>query len=179
MFEILVSVSLFAVIILLSASMYSLSQQTYRKGADQGELVQNARVSIDRISREIRQSVDIVTDLPETPDDIENPPTEEIFFQDGHDISQITYLRYYLDGSDLRRSNIIYYYDEEPSIYVTYNSVDQYGEPPEELILEDRVVGEYFNDLQFWGSGGLVYIYQNLAKNRNIFKIRTAVYSRN
>jgi len=177
--EIIVSISLFTFAIILVGSMYTLSQKSYNKGASKGELVQNARVSLDRITRELRQSVDIVTDLPEVDDDPENPPPEEIFFQDGHDISRTTYLRYYLDNSDLKRSWVAYYFDEEPDVYVTYNSVDQHGDPPEELIIEDRIVGEYFNELKFWGVGGLVYISIGLNKGVNSFDIDTSVFSRN
>lgn len=179
MFEIIVSISLFAVIIILTSSIYGISQKSYNKQAAKGELVQNARVSLDRMSREIRQSVDIVTVLPETDDDPEDPPVEEIFFQDGHNINQVSYIKYYLDETDLYRSIIVYYFNEEQDIYVIYNSVDQSGDPPEELILENKIVGEYFNLLNFWGSGGLVYISLGFNKGDDIFNINTSVFSRN
>ncbi|MDD5072039.1 MAG: hypothetical protein PHQ42_04900 [Patescibacteria group bacterium] len=177
--EILVSISLFTFAIILVNSMYSLSQRSYNKGAAKGELAQNARVCLDRMTRELRQSVDIITALPETAVDPLNPPAGEIFFQDGHNADRITYLRYYLNGTDLKRSYIVYYFSSEPDIYVVYNSVDQNGYPPEELIVEDRVVGEYFNGLQFWGSGGLIYISLDLAKNQDSFNINTSVFKRN
>jgi len=178
-FEIIVSISLFTIIIILVGSIYTLSQKAYNKVSNRGELVQNARVSLDRMSREIRQSIDIVTDMPETDDEPGNPPVEEIFFQDGHDNSQIFYIRYYLSGTNLYRSVIVYYFDEEPDIYVTYNSTDQGGDPPEELIQENKVVGEYFNELKYWGSGGLVHVSLNLVKNSDIININTSVFSRN
>lgn len=177
--EIIVSISLFTMVIMISGSMYVLAQRTYNKGEVGGELAQNARVCLDRISRELRQSVDIITDLPPARDDPENPPSQEIFFQDGHDISQITYLRYYLDSTDLKRRQIAYYFEVEPDVYVPYNSEGAGGESPEELIIEDRIVGEYFNNLNFWGSGGLVYIYLELLKNQDTFEIQTSVFSRN
>ncbi|MDD5294956.1 MAG: prepilin-type N-terminal cleavage/methylation domain-containing protein [Patescibacteria group bacterium] len=177
--EILVSLSLFTLAIVLVGSMYSLSQRSYNKGAGKGELVQNARVSLDRISRELRQSINIVTDLPETDSDPGDPPATEIFFQDGHDASQTTYLRYYLDGTDLRRSLIVYYFDAEPDTYVVYDSVDQYGNPPQESIVEDRVVGEYFSQLQFWGSGGLVHISLALEKDQDSLGVSSSIFKRN
>ena len=130
--EIIVSISLFVIAIMLTSSMYVLSQRTYNKGASRGELVQNARVSLDRMTRELRQSVDIVTSLPTVEDDIEEPPPTEIFFQDGHDISQTTYLRYYLSGTNLKRLKTAYFFSAEPDIYVLHNSVDAEGDPPEE-----------------------------------------------
>ncbi|MFA4833382.1 MAG: hypothetical protein WC619_00865 [Patescibacteria group bacterium] len=177
--EILVSLSLFTLAIILVGSMFSLSQRSYNKGAGKGELVQNARVSLDRISRELRQSVNIVTDLPETDTDPMDPPAEEIFFQDGHNASQITYLRYYLDGADLKRSYVVYYFSAEPETYVTYDSVDQDGYSPEELIIEDRIVGEYFDQLQFWGSNSLVHISMALAKGQDSFNINSSIFKRN
>ncbi len=172
--EILVSMSLFVFAILLVSSMYSLAQRAYNKGSGKGELIQNARVSLDRISRELRQSVDIITALPETNNDPEDPPAEEIFFQDGHDIAQTTYLRYYLDGTNLMRSYIVYYFVEDQETYVLWDS-----DGANENILEDRIVGEYFDKLEFWGSDGLVYISLGLIKNQDIFNIDTSVFSRN
>jgi type II secretory pathway component PulJ len=172
--EIVVSVSLFTFIILLSGSMYSLAQKSYNKGQERGELAQNIRVSLDRITRELRQSVNIVTTLPETADDPENLPSEEIFFQDGHDISQITYLYYYLNGTNLMRSRIVYYFDEDPETYVSWDSVDA-----NEEVLENRVVGEYFDKMEFWGANGLIYISLRLIKGQNTLNIDTNIFTRN
>lgn len=177
--EIMVSVSLFVFVIILSGSIYSLSQRSYNQGEDQGELVQNARVSLDRMTRELRQSVNIVTVLPEIADDPVNPPVAEIFFQDGHDISQITYLRYHLDGSDLKRSHLAYYFPAEPDIYVVYDSVDPLENPPAEIVIADQIVGEYFSKLEFWGSNGLVHVSLGLIKGQNILNIDTSIFARN
>ena len=176
--EIVVSLSLFTFAIILVGSMYSLAQRSYNKGAAKSELVQNARVSLDRISRELRQSINIITVMPETADDLNNPPAEEIFFQDGHDRSQTTYLRYYLEGTNLMRSSIVYFFSAEPNIYVTYNSVDQNGDQPEELVTS-KIVGEYFNELQFWGSNNLVHFNMRLAKGQDLFNINSSIFIRN
>ncbi|MFA5359410.1 MAG: hypothetical protein WC349_00410 [Patescibacteria group bacterium] len=177
--ETIVSVSLFVIIIILVSNIYLVTQRAYTKNSELAELTQNARVSLDRISRELRQASNIITILPETNTDPLDPPTNQIFFQDGHDINQITYLRYYLDGTNLMREHKAYYFDEEPSIYFTYNSVDQAGDPPLEIILEDRIIGEYFTELEFWGSNGLINISLNLQKNQNNFPIKTSIFSRN
>jgi len=177
--ETIASVSLFVIIIILVSNIYLVTQRAYNKNSELAELTQNARVSLDRISRELRQASNIVTTLPETNTDPLDPPTNQIFFQDGHDINQVTYLKYYLDGTNLMREHKAYYFNEEPSIYVTYNSFDQAGDPPLEIILEDRIIGEYFTELKFWGSNGLINISLNLQKNQNNFPIKTSVFSRN
>lgn len=177
--EIIVSLSLFSVIIILIGSMFSLSQRSYTKGSDESELAQNSRVSVDRISREIRQSIYIVSNLPATSTDPNNPPANEIFFQNGHDISAITYIRYYLDGSNLMRNYEAYYFPSDPSLYVKQNALNQYNELPDQLILESRVIGEYVDDLQFWGDKNLVYFKFNYLKGQNRLEINSSVQSRN
>lgn len=177
--EILVAISLFLIIILLVSSFFSLSNRSYNKGVNSAELVQNARVGLDRITREIRQSIDIISILP--PDDSNplNPPISEIMFQDGHNISEIVYIRYYLDGTDLKRDRIEYYFDSEPSLKVLYNSVDEFGDPPIEFVIENRVVGEYFKKINFWGQNNQIYVFVELENGKYNFKARSSVYGRN
>lgn len=177
--EVIISTSLFAIVIVLTSNIYLISQKTYNVNSNTAELTQNARVSLDRLSRELRQSTNIITALPATDTDPLNPPASQIIFQDGHDISQTTYLKYYLDGANLMREHKAYYFDIDPTVYVTYNSIDQGGYPPREIILENRIVGEYFSSLKFWGAAGLINIGLELTKNQNNFSLTTSVYSRN
>lgn len=169
--EVVTSISLFTILVILTASLFSLSQKSYTAGINENELTQNARVSLDRVSREIRQSVQVVTDLTST--------STEIFFQNGHDTSQISYIRYYLNGTDLMRAHEAYYFPADPSVYVIWNGLNQLGQLPEKLVLEDRVVGEYFNNIRFWGDQNLVRILINLSKNQKQLQINSSVFSRN
>lgn len=177
--EIMISLTIFVMVILITGSIYSLAQKSYKKSSDLAELTQNNRVYLDRLSRELRQSVNIITTLPPTDDDPANPPADQIIFQDGHDSSLITYIRYYLNGTDLMREHSAYYFDTDPATYVAYNSLDQNGQPARVTILENRVIGEYFNQIKFWGSNGLINTYLKLTKNTNSFEIETSAYSRN
>ncbi len=173
--ESLVTMALFLAIILITGSLYSLAQSYYNRAESELELIQNARVSFDRMSREIRQSIDIASPLSAD----QSQGSGEIVFQNGHDSDTINYIYYYLDGSNLRRANLVYYFPEEPDIYVKYNSVNQAGEPPEQEVLEDRKVGEYFHSVNFWGDDGLVNISSELMKEDSSFFLRTSVFSRN
>ncbi|MFH1582776.1 MAG: prepilin-type N-terminal cleavage/methylation domain-containing protein [Candidatus Falkowbacteria bacterium] len=185
--EIMVSLVIFVMVILLTGSIFSLSQKSYKKSSDLAELTQNNRVYLDRLSRELRQSVNIITTLPPTDDDPANPAADQIIFQDGHDSSLITYLRYYLDGTNLMRKHSAYSFDvdpdnpldTDPSTYVYYNSLDLGDSLPNEIILEDRIIGEYFDQIKFWGSNSLINTYLKLTKNTNTFEIGTSAYSRN
>ncbi|MFA6171873.1 MAG: type II secretion system protein [Patescibacteria group bacterium] len=177
--EITVSMFLFTFVIILVGSSFIIAQKAYNKGATENELTQNIRVCLDRITREVRQSVQIITLLPAVATDPENPPSNEIIFQDGHNISQITYLRYYIDGSNIKRKHYAFYFDDDPAVYVTHNSTDAYGNPPSEISLSDDIIGEYAEDMKFWGTDGHIFLSLSLTKNQKTIKIDTSIYSRN
>ncbi len=174
--EILAVLTLFLVVILLVGSMYILAQQAYIKSSHRAELTQNARVCLDRLSRELRQSIDLVTGISST------TASNEILFQDGHDINQITYIRYYLNGTDLMRSHLAYHFEAptyDPDIYVLIDSIDIFSATTTEEILENRIVGEYFNNINFLGSDGLISISIKLEKSNNKLNIDSKIYIRN
>lgn len=177
--EIIVSLAIFIVVIILTSSIFLLSQKSYNKSSNLAELTQNNRVYLDRLSRELRQSVNIITALPPTDSDPLYPPSEQIIFQDGHDSSRITYIRYYLNGPDLMREHKAYFFTTDSATYVTINSIDAGGQPPNYEIKENRIIGEYFDKINFWGADGLVNIYIKLKKNADIFELKTSAFSRN
>jgi hypothetical protein len=72
------------------------------------------------------------------------------------------------------RSRIAYYFDEDPDAYVPWDSPEA-----SEEILENRVVGEYFDKLEFWGSNGLINISLSLGKGQNILDVDTSIFTRN
>jgi len=172
--ETMSSLSLFVIIILLLGSIYILAQQTYNKTSGQNELVQNARVCLDRLSRELRQAEFLITDVSAT--------STKLFFQDGHDSDQITYIEYLLIGTDLYRAHKAYYFPPwpvAPDQYTYYNSVDEWGVLAASTTLESRIVGEYFDSLEFYGENGLITITVNLKKAHANLNIDTKIYIRN
>ncbi len=171
--EAMVAIVLFLVVVLTVGSIYIMSQRVNRQGSNIMELTQNARVCLDRMSRDLRQAANIVTELSTT------TPTNEIFFQDGHNSDEITYIKYYLDGTDLKREHLAYYFSSDPGIYVYYNDVDSLGNPPEKTILGDRIIGEYFSKLDFYGGDDLIEIWLNLNKDEFSSTFNTTIYTRN
>jgi prepilin-type N-terminal cleavage/methylation domain-containing protein len=169
--EILVALSLFTIAIIMVTSMYSLSQRSYNQASAKAELAQNARVVTDRISRELRQSQDVATDLGQS--------SQEIMFEDGHDREDITYIKYYQDETDMRRAELAYYFEEEETVNVRYDTVNEDGELPDQRIIQDRLVGEYFKVVSFSGNEDLVNIDLGLEKENKTFNIRTRVNCRN
>ncbi len=173
--EILVVISIFVILIVLIFSIYILSQKAYYVGDAKAEIDQNGRIAFDKMSREIRQAKEIVTDLPETND---NPPNE-IMFEDGHNVSEINYIRYYLkNGTELWRQIIYYYFDAAPTVHVRWNAEDQYGEPPASAVSEDKLIAEYFQTLEFYEPNA-INLYAELIKNNHYLYLITKVFGRN
>jgi prepilin-type N-terminal cleavage/methylation domain-containing protein len=173
--EVIVALSLFTIVIIMALSMYMLSAQTHSRMSAKVEMAQNVRVSLSRMSREIRQSPEVVTELSTNKED----SASEIIFQDGHNQEEIGYIEYYLDGTDLRRSEMVYYFPSEEDEYVSYNTRDRNDELPEKKIVEDRLVGEYFEDLNFWRDEEVVNIEMTLELAGDNFKVGSGVYHRN
>lgn len=78
--EMVVAITIFVLIITAVYSAYILSQQGYREGERAAEITQNGRIILERLTREMRQAREIVTELPEG----EVNPPGEIVFHDGH-----------------------------------------------------------------------------------------------
>ena len=82
--EVIISITILVLIIVSIFSLYLFNQRAFQEGEASSEVLQNGRVILERITREIRQTDEIVTSLPDVPDNPGNPPPEEILFHDGH-----------------------------------------------------------------------------------------------
>ena len=177
--EILTAITLGLIVLTSIYSLYSTSQKVSERTSQEAELTQNARIALDRISREIRQTQEILTDLPEDLDDPINPPANQIKFQDGHITAKIQYIRYYLDGTNLHRSVNHYYFSSNPDEWVLWNATDSEGNPPTESVPdEDRTIGEFITNLQFYGIK-LIDIDIEVGKDSTAYKFETKAMGRN
>ncbi len=169
--ELIVSMVIAALVFILIVGIFTLNQSVARKTSTQGELLQNGRIVLDTIARELRQAQEIVTVLPEDTSDPELVPME-IEFEDGHVTSQIQYIRYYLNGMDLYRQVKVYYFESDPTTYVRWNDTDPFGSP-EATTLEDRQLAEYFTSLHFYGADVITTEVELENKNETIELITT------
>ena len=161
-------------IIYTNTSRYSQAEKTKL------ELAQNGRILLDRLSRELRQTNEIVSILPATGDDPDNPALTEISFQNGHDTNQITYIRYYLsvNQKQVYREHSAYYFSDDPDTYVRRDSLNQSGEGPIKIIFSDEPIADYIKDLAVWGSP-LVEIQIQLEHLNQTINSKTAISARN
>ncbi len=177
LFEILIAVTIGAMLLGLLLSIYTLSLKSLNSGQARAELTQDSRVIIERITRDIRQARAIATILPKDNTNPENPAPNEIEVQDGHcDVLQ--YIKYYLSGENLRRQIRQYYFESNPDIYVPFDADDGLGNPPEVNIVSDNLVGQYIKTFIFYGDNP-ISIELKVEKNNVTHSTHTSIYGKN
>jgi type II secretory pathway pseudopilin PulG len=176
--ETVIVLGLFVILLLVIYGTFLISNKSFYTSDRKLELAQNGRIVLDRLSRELRQSIEIITPLPATKNDPGFPPANEIQFQDGHGLTTIQYLKYYLNNQELNRQRIVYYFSEEPSNYVYWNTVNQFGQLPQSQIVEEKTIAEYCNNLLFFGDD-LINIDLYLTKQNSQLHLFTTIYGRN
>ncbi len=174
--ETLIIVTVFALAVGIIYGSHILSQKAYSEGETSAELIQNGRVILERMSREIRQAREIVTELSEE----EDAATSTIIFEDGHIDEDYHYVRYWWDDNRIKREVVGYYFSDDPEeILVAWDSVFPPGQTLETKILEPpAVIGEYANDLKIWGSE-VVHLKLILGKRDKSINLATSIFGRN
>lgn len=177
--ETLVVISIFVLLMIMIFSIYILCQKAYYVGDTKAEIDQNGRIAIDRLSRELRQAKEIVTELPETDDDEDFPPANEIKFQDGHIVNDTQYIRYYLKNTtELWREVNFYYFNEAPAVHVKWSAEDESGDPPLSSTEEDKLIAEHLEILEFYEPNA-INIYAVWQKNGHYLYLNTKLFGRN
>lgn len=190
--EILVTLVIFILVVVGMFNLFSLSQRFYVKGEMRAELLQNGRVILERMAREIRQANEIVTSLPQVEDNPDDPPVQEIEFQDGHTPSPYQslgsdyyYIRYYFNTStgEIYRQYRVYCFDDCSlcSDYFRWNdTLMENGSiiHTHPCLLEEKIIGEYLESLEYWGTDA-VNVSLILAKGKEEINLKTEIFGRN
>jgi len=173
--EMLTVVFLGMIIIMAAYSVYLMSYKSYNKNFENSELTQNARITMERMTREIRQASEIVTILPEVGT---NPGSSEIKFQDGHTTDQVQYITYYLSGTDVKRKISHYYFAAYPDDWVTWSAKDGNGNSPLEEIDMDEVKAQKIISLNIWNDA-VITLAITASNGTNSFLFETKILARN
>ena len=176
--EIMSVLTISVAVMVMVYNIFIISQKTFSSGDNLLEISQNARILLDRLTRELRQTPQIATDLPVDKNQVGFLPADEIMFQDGHDAPEIVYIRYFLDQNRVIRQKLYYYFNEEPSTKVEWNATDSFGQLPEQTIMEEKTVAEYIEQIQFYGAS-LTSIEIWLDKNNQEAHFFTSIWGRN
>jgi len=202
--ELLVVLAIFIIVVIAISYLHLLTQQAYQKGQDLAEISQNGRVILERITREIRQAKELVTELA----DEETGASSTLEFEDGHTPappryqelgSEYYYIRYYIpaDTQNLNRQYRVYCFDNcdftncQPQSdtctnvcpstgYHRWNATRESPTPTSThpCVLEDRTIGEYVAGLGFWG-WPVINVSTSLEKEDKSINLRTKVFGRN
>lgn len=181
--ELLVGIALSASVLIATYGVYMVSTKGFRQSTASAELTQNARISMERLSREIRQNIEILTPLPS--DFTVGTPPSEIKFQDGHNywpgIGKIQYITYKLEGTDLHRIVSHYAFEAAPDDWVLYSTLGSDGVSIPDEIFEpgsDQIKAQNITEIQFWGTKTITI---NLAVSNDIqtYHFETKALGRN
>ena len=169
--ELIIGIFITLLLVGVSYSVFLLSTQVKMTLESRAEIVQNQRAVLDRMTRELRQANVVLTVLP----------AAEILFEDGHgNISStpVQYIRYHVDAGNLYREVSHYYFTADPATHVYYNDEDEFGNPPEAAVDEDRLVGEFVTAFNFSGVD-VININISFTDNNQTITLQTNVAQRN
>ncbi|MBZ9572721.1 prepilin-type N-terminal cleavage/methylation domain-containing protein [Patescibacteria group bacterium] len=174
--EVLITVIIFLLVSVAIFNIYIVGQKFYQGGEIRAELLQNGRVVLERMTREIRQAREIVTELSEQ----ESGATSTILFEDGHSTTTYRYICYFRDDDLVKKEVNGYYFSDDPSqTLVSWDSNPPEGQTLETKILEEpKIIGEYIIDLKFWGSK-VIHTVLTLQNRAEVLELRTKVFARN
>lgn len=176
--ELLVAILISSLLVGITVSMYSLIRKSMAQDQVKSDSTQNARVSLDRISRELRQTPQVVTVLPANESDNSVTQPGAIEFEDGH-ANDLSYKRYYLSGTTLRMQVKEYYFASSPSTRVRYNAVDGSGNLPTAANVNTyQDVAEMVQSMSFYGSSRIKIVMVTGDGIQN-FTLQTSVEGRN
>ena len=139
--ELLIAITITALVVEAAYFASRSGQETFETSSEKIEITQTSRVILDRMSRELRQATEIVTDLPISETD---PPATQITFEDGH-VEIVRYINYQLSGNGVRRIIKAYYFGAtlpDSSEWVPYNAVDSEGNPPNSAEISNDLIAE-------------------------------------
>jgi len=158
--ELLVAVTVSAILAGITGASYISIQKLIGNNEQALLLAENARVVIDRISRDFRQTDSLVTTLQ--PDVVNG--VSAIEFEDGHQVDPAgpTYITYQFDSGtgEVSRHRQYYYDVDDPDIHLPFNQVifDQGDLLVQEISSDTYTIAENVSSLNFYGDESLVKI---------------------
>jgi len=153
--ELLVALIVSSILVAATASVYSLFRKSMAAAQTQADISQNGRIVVDRLSRELRQTPEVVTDLPTDPSDTSVPQPASIEFQNGH-TSDLAYYRYYLSGTTLELETAQYAFASDPATRVPDTATDADGNAPVRSVISTVAIAEHVQSLAFYGNGATI-----------------------
>jgi Tfp pilus assembly protein PilW len=167
-----------SILVTMTVSIFSLVRKSMALDQAKADISQNARITVDRLSRELRQTPQIVTVLPQNPADTSVAQPGEIEFEDGH-MNDLTYRRYYLNGTTLQLQVKEYYFAASPTVRVRWNEVNGSGNLPLSAVISTQDIAEFVSSMNFYGSEIVQMVITTTDGGNQTFKLQASVQGRN
>ena len=138
--ELLVAMAVGLLVINALWIIYLVSNKSFKSGSNKYEVAQNAKIALEKMSRELRETNEIISVLP--PD--ASSPADKITFRDAN-YAKIRYITYHLSGTDLNR-RLTHYYLSNPDDWVISTT-------PEATLVtdEDIPIATNLTNIKFYG----------------------------
>ena len=182
--ELLVAMVISSILITATTSVYTLFRKSVTADQAKADITQNGRIAMDRISRELRQTSDIVTDLPQDPADTSVIQPSGIEFLNGHavvgDSNYLTYNKYYISGGVLKLDVKEYYFASFPNTRVVWNTVGSGGSAPVAHVISTQDVADRVTGIHLYDDNNVITMVLTTGDGqRQTSTLRTAIVGRN
>ena len=181
--ELLVAIIISSILIGVTVQTYTLFRKAVVQDESRSQLNQNGRVALDRLTREIRLTPELLTIFPANVADNSVVQPEEIEFQDGYvsvmDTSYLTYHRYYLNGTTLELDIKQYYFASQPTVRVDAASVDSSNNPPISQIISTQAIAQEVSSFNLYGRKPLQIVLTTSDNFNQLYPLRSNVTGRN
>jgi prepilin-type N-terminal cleavage/methylation domain-containing protein len=178
--ELMVALLISSILISVTASIYVLIRKSIALDQNRSDIGQNARISMDRITRDLRQTREVVTVLPTSPTDLSVTQPGQILFEDGHpattDSDYLTYRNYYLTPSGVLNLDIDYYYvspDTTTRVHWTTPNATL-------AVISTVAIAEHVGSLSFYNNAGAIKVVVTTTDGTSQnYTLKTTVVKRN
>jgi hypothetical protein len=172
--EIISFIGLTTLLLFLTYNILVLTSRSSSNGSAITESLENGKIFLDKITTDLRQTTNVITILPI----IDEEKISEIVFQDPNSLDAIKYSRYYLDNTTINKQTIVYYFSDQPDVFVNLNARDDEDNPPLSMIENEEIIANNISELGFYGDK-LINIDLKLSKNNKVTHLFTSVFIRN
>lgn len=185
--EFLIATAIFALVMSLSASSFVLGWRAFSQGSQIAQLQQNGRVVVERLSREVRQTDELILEAEQTwlnnlLETNDYPFPAPILFQDARqdDLQYVIYSLKENESKQLYRLSVYFYFPDDPAVQVRWNAADTNGNPPQATLVKEELVGEYIKEIDFQQlSSKMININLILEKEGKTLDLETKIGGRN
>lgn len=177
--ELVVAIGVALVVVSSTIAITILVQREVASGSNKFDSVQSTRVVVDRITRDLRQTNNIVTVLSDITDGV--PGSNNIEFENGHDETLgINYIEYYLAEGNLIKQTHHYYFASAPETYVLWSAKDAFNQGPLLSIDSTDVVANNISNISFLKNGTSLAVFSvTSSTNQKDSTMQTQILLRN